>query len=197
MRYQRELGTWISAAVSSDRAASGEVRNAATVVATTVVTATTIAGMPNRMMCASDSTSLVVRATRSPVPARSTTDSGSRTDEVMKSSRSRAKIRSDSTNDALRATQVSSGLQQDRGDEQADELVDPGQAAAAGGDLLHDLADDPRADEGEQGRDDVPPEHARQRAAVVAHEHLGVLEHGLARGDRQGAGGVVGATEQR
>ena len=68
------LGTCTSAAASSESAASGEMRKAATVVATTVVTATTIAGMPNRMMCASDSTSLVVRATRSPVPARSTTE---------------------------------------------------------------------------------------------------------------------------
>ncbi len=88
-------------------AASGEVITAATTVAAIVVTATTIAGMPKRMMYAKESMSFVVRATRSPVPARSTTESGSLTDEPMKSSRSRAKMRSERTNDALRATQVS------------------------------------------------------------------------------------------
>jgi hypothetical protein len=83
------------------------VSRAATAVAVTVVTATTMAGMPKRMMCANESMSLVVRATRSPVPARSTVDRGRRTDEVMKSSRRRAKMRSDNTNEARLATQVS------------------------------------------------------------------------------------------
>ena len=50
--------------------------------------------------------SLVVRASRSPVPARSTVESGSRTAEATKSSRSRAKTCSESTKELRRANQV-------------------------------------------------------------------------------------------
>ncbi len=89
------------------------------------------------------------------------------------------------------------GLHQDRGDEQGDQPVDAAQAALAGGHLLHDLADDPRPDQGDQCGDHVPAEHLRERPAVVAQQHRGVGAHRGARGDRQGAGGVVGASEQR
>ena len=56
---------------------------------------------------ASESTSAVVRETRSPVPARSTVESGSASTRRMKSSRRRAKIRSARTNDWRRANHVS------------------------------------------------------------------------------------------
>ena len=66
-----------------------------------------IDGMPNRTTCENASTSLVVRETRSPVPARSTVDSGSETTRSMNSSRSSAKIVSPMRNDARRANHVS------------------------------------------------------------------------------------------
>src|SRR6476661_5851165 len=52
------------------------------------------------------STSFVVLATRSPVPARSTVESGSSTTRSMNSSRSSAKIVSPMTNEARRANHV-------------------------------------------------------------------------------------------
>ena len=88
-------------------------------------------------------------------------------------------------------------LGDDRRHEEADEHVDPAQARRAGRDLLDDLPDHPGADEGDEGSDAVPQQHPRQGAAVVAQQHLRVLSHGRARRDRQGAGGVVGAPEQR
>ena len=72
-----------------------------------VVTAPTkIDGMPKRMTCERASTSFVVRETRSPVPARSTVDSGSSTTRPMNCSRSSAKIVSPMTNEARRANHV-------------------------------------------------------------------------------------------
>ena len=71
-----------------------------------VTAATKIDGTPKRMTCESASTSLVVRETRSPVPARSTVDSGSSTTRPMNCSRSSAKTVSPMTNDARRANHV-------------------------------------------------------------------------------------------
>ena len=89
------------------RATIQPVRNAATQVITTVTTATKIDGIPNRATCDNASTSLVVRETRSPVPARSTVDSGSETTRSMNCSRSSAKRSSPIRNDDRRANHVS------------------------------------------------------------------------------------------
>ena len=66
--------------------------------------ATSTSGTAKRTVRASASTSPVLRVTRSPVPARSTVDSGSDSTRSRKSSRSSANTVSPSTNDALRAT---------------------------------------------------------------------------------------------
>ena len=66
-----------------------------------------VSGIAKRTVRASVSTSAVVRETRSPVPARSTTESGSASTWRMKSSRRWANTRSESTNDERRANQVS------------------------------------------------------------------------------------------
>ena len=89
------------------RVASGEVNRAATIVISTVIPATNSDGMPNRTTCDKASTSLVVRATRSPVPARSTVDSGKLTARPTNCSRSWAKTVSPRMNDIRRAPQVS------------------------------------------------------------------------------------------
>ncbi len=68
--------------------------------------AMSVSGTAKRIVRASASTSAVVRETRSPVPARSTVERGSASTRRMKSSRSSAKIRSESTNDVRRANQV-------------------------------------------------------------------------------------------
>ena len=88
------------------RLARGEVNSAATTVIATVIVATNSDGMPNRTTCESASTSLVVRATRSPVPARSTVDSGRLTARATNCSRSRANTVSPRMNDNRRAAQV-------------------------------------------------------------------------------------------
>lgn len=171
---------------------------AATAVAVTVVTATTMAGMPKRMMCANESMSLVVRVTRSPVPARSTVDRGRRTDEVMKSSRRRAKMRSDNTNEARLATQVSTvwvriaATSSPMRTSTRRRLGDPVVTSS------HHLADHPRADQGHEGGDAVPEQDPGQRAAVVPRSSslLWARPHRGGR-DRQGACRVVGAAEER
>ncbi len=67
----------IGAPASRGSAISGAVKNAATTVRATVSEATSTSGTANRTVRASASTSPVLRVTRSPVPARSTVDSGS------------------------------------------------------------------------------------------------------------------------
>ena len=87
-------------------AASGLTQIAAPTVRTVVIAAISVSGTANRIVRASASTSAVVLETRSPVPARSTVESGSLSTRRMKSSRSSANIFSDNTKDALRANQV-------------------------------------------------------------------------------------------
>ena len=62
--------------------------------------ATSTDGTANRTVSDSESMSLVVREIRSPVPARSTVDSGSASTRSMNCSRSWANTFSPSTNDA-------------------------------------------------------------------------------------------------
>ena len=70
-----------------DSAATGLTRTAATTVSRMVTAEMSVSGIAKRTVRASVSTSAVVRETRSPVPARSTTESGSASTWRMKSSR--------------------------------------------------------------------------------------------------------------
>ncbi len=88
-------------------AASGLTQIAAATVSTAVIAAIVVSGTAKRIVRVSASTSAVVREIRSPVPARSTVESGSASTRRMKSSRSSANIFSESTNDARRAKNVS------------------------------------------------------------------------------------------
>jgi hypothetical protein len=65
-----------------------------------------VSGTAKRTVRASESTSAVVLETRSPVPARSTVESGSARTRRMKSSRSSAKTFSERRNEARRAKKV-------------------------------------------------------------------------------------------
>ena len=87
--------------------------------------------MPNRTTCDSASTSLVVRATRSPVPARSTVDSGRLTARPTNCSRSWANTVSPRMNDQPPGRPGQPGLGDD-GDGQADGDPVDGAAAARG-----------------------------------------------------------------
>ncbi len=87
-------------------AASGLTQIAAATVSSAVTAAISVSGIAKRIVRVSESMSAVVRETRSPVPARSTVESGSASTRCMKSSRSSANICSESTNDARRANQV-------------------------------------------------------------------------------------------
>src|SRR6478609_4082385 len=88
------------------RATSGPVTAAAVTVRTVVTMATNSDGMPKRTTWESASTSLVVRETRSPVPARSTVDSGSEVTRATNCSRSWANTVSPMTNDSRRAAHI-------------------------------------------------------------------------------------------
>ena len=92
--------------VMHESAASGFTSRAAATVSVAVTDAIRISGTAKRIVRASASTSAVVRETRSPVPARSTVESGSASTRRMKSSRSSPKICSERTKDARRANQV-------------------------------------------------------------------------------------------
>ena len=74
---------------------------------TAVTTAISISGTANRTLCESASTSRDVRVSRSPVPARSTVDSGMASVRSTKSSRSSASTRSPSRAEASVANRVS------------------------------------------------------------------------------------------
>ena len=105
-RYQRVLKKSSGTPTRAGRAASGLTQIAAATVSTVVIAAISVSGTAKRTVRASESTSAVVRETRSPVPARSTVESGSASTRRMKSSRSSAKTFSESTNEARRANQV-------------------------------------------------------------------------------------------
>ena len=96
-RYQRTTGSSTGSPASSPSATTGLVTRAATAVSAIVAPATSTRGTPNRTVYCTRSMSVVVRATRSPVPARSTTDSGSRVTVVTNSSRSSANTSSPRT----------------------------------------------------------------------------------------------------
>ena len=87
-------------------AAIGLTQTAAPTTSSAVTQAIDVSGIANRIVRASASTSAVVRETRSPMPARSTVESGSARTRRMKSSRSSANICSERTNEARRAKNV-------------------------------------------------------------------------------------------
>ncbi len=87
-------------------AAIGLTQTAAPTTRSAVTHAIDVSGIANRIVRASASTSAVVRETRSPIPARSTVESGSARTRRMKSSRSSANICSERTNEARRAKNV-------------------------------------------------------------------------------------------
>ncbi len=96
----------IGAPTRQGSAAIGLTHTAAATTRSAVTQAIDVSGIANRIVRASASTSAVVRETRSPIPARSTVESGSARTRRMKSSRSSANIRSESTNDERRAKNV-------------------------------------------------------------------------------------------
>jgi hypothetical protein len=107
LRYQRTIRTIVGTPTNSATATSGAMSRHATTVSVIVTTATMTRGTPKRTACCSLLTSLVVRATRSPVPARSTTDSGSDVTVSRNSSRSSAKTFSPNSIDARCAYRMS------------------------------------------------------------------------------------------
>ena len=166
------------------RATIQPVRNAATQVIATVTTATKIDGIPNRATCDNASTSLVVRETRSPVPARSTVDSGSETTRSMNCSRSSAK-RSSPIHERRPAREPRQHRLGDDRDGQADgEAVDRRDVALLGH-RVDEQADDPRG--GQRGRrgERVQADDEDQLAAVAQQHALGMRPHGGHLGDGQ------------
>ena len=85
---------------------SGSPRRPRPTTSSAVTHAIDVSGIANRIVRASASTSAVVRETRSPIPARSTVESGSARTRRMKSSRSSANICSERTNEERRAKKV-------------------------------------------------------------------------------------------
>ena len=132
--------------------------------------AISVSGMAKRTVRARASTSAVVRDTRSPVPARSTVESGSASTRCMKSSRSSANIFSERTNDARRAKNVSDRLgdQRDR-EQQEHEHVD----VPARGAVLNRLDDHPEQRWAGQPCSSgcrMEADRARERASVTTPE---------------------------
>ena len=152
-----------------DSAVTGLTRKAATTVSSTVTAEISVSGIAKRTVRASVSTSAVVRETRSPVPARSTTESGSASTWRMKSSRSRANTCSERTNEERRANQVSivwaiTDTTSTAITRSTYAVVVPSSTAS------HELAEQERPDEPGQGRERVQAEHDGERAAVAAQQ---------------------------
>ena len=98
--------TRIGTPTRQGRAAIGLTQTAAMTTRSAVTHAIDVSGIANLIVRASASTSAVVRETRSPIPARSTVESGSASTRRMKSSRSSANIRSERTKEERRAKKV-------------------------------------------------------------------------------------------
>jgi hypothetical protein len=106
-RYHRTMTTMVGTPTNSATDTSGSITRHAATVSVIVTTATITRGTPNRTACCSLLTSLVVRVTRSPVPARSTVDSGNDVTVSRNSSRSSAKTFSPNRMDARCAYRMS------------------------------------------------------------------------------------------
>ncbi len=143
-------------------------------VIATVITATNNEGIPNRTTCESASTSLVVRATRSPVPARSTVDRGRLTARATNCSRSWANTVSPEDERQPARSPGQTGLRDD-GDGQADGDPVHGGKAAPAAHLVDEPTDQPRGGEGGQRGEGVQGEDTGEQPAMAAHELTGVL----------------------
>src|SRR6476646_1835407 len=147
------------------RATSAPVTTAAATVRAVVMMATNSDGMPKRTTCESASTSLVVRDTRSPVPARSTVDSGRLVTRDTNCSRSCANTVSPRTNDARRAVHMSPVW------------------------TTTDTANQARGGEGGQGGQGVQADDGDEGPAVLAQQHPGVRpDRGHVRHGQRAAG---------
>ena len=172
----------IGTASSTGSATFQPAAKVATVVSTVATVATSTDGTANRTVCDSASTSRVVRVTRSPVPARSTVDSGSATTRSMNCSRSWANTVSPSTNDCRRAKYISTVCTTIAAARKAAQLVDLAEPGAVG-DLVHQPADQRRAGQPGDRGEAVQAEHDAQPAAVLAGQHLGLAAHAVRPGD--------------
>ena len=132
-----------------------------------VTTATITRGTPKRTACWSLLTSFVVRATRSPVPARSTMDSGRAVTFSMNSSRSSANTSSPNTIDARCANRMSTVCASTATTPTAIERVDVARRGAAG-DGVDEQAEQPRTGQAGGRGERVQDRDEDQRAAVLA-----------------------------
>ena len=165
-------------------AAIGLTHTAAATTSNAVTQAIDVSGIANLTVRASASTSAVVRETRSPIPARSTVDSGSDSTRRMKSSRSSANIRSERTNDDRRAKNVSTVCRSRKTDSSehgpVDLLrVDPGLEA------LHERAEDRRPDQPRAGGESMQEDDADDRPPVPPGEGERLPPHLRRVRDRQ------------
>ena len=144
-------------------------QTAAATVSTVVTAAISVSGTAKRIVRASASTSAVVRETRSPVPARSTVESGSASTRRMKSSRSsREHLLGEDERRAPREPREDRlGEQEDGEDEH--ERVDVA-ARRPVLDRLDERAEEGRAGEAGGGGERVQAEHPDEPAAVAAAE---------------------------
>ena len=177
----------IGAPTRHGSAAIGLTQTAAATTRSAVTHAIDVSGIANRIVRASASTSAVVRETRSPIPARSTVESGSASTRRMKSSRSSANIRSESTNDDRRAKKVrivwaTRKIAEDRDDpvdlRRVDLRLQP----------LDERAQERRPDEARGGGERVEDEDADHRAPVAARELERLLAHLLRARDGEEVG---------
>ena len=177
----------IGAPTRQGSAAIGLTHTAAATTRSAVTHAIDVSGIANRIVRASASTSAVVRETRSPIPARSTVESGSASTRRMKSSRSSANIRSESTNDERRAKKVRIVWATRKTARIADDPVDLRRV-----DLrlqpLDERAQERRPDEAGGGGERVEDEDADHRPPVAARELERLLAHLLRARDREEVG---------
>ena len=165
-------------------AASGLTKIAAETVSTVVTAAISVSGIAKRIVRASESTSAVVREMRSPVPARSTVESGRASTRRMKSSRSSAKICSERTNEARRASQVRIGLSDQEGGQHDHELV---HVVARGSlvDGVDQATEQRRPGEAGRGRCCMEADDAQKRSLVAGAEDPRLPPQLRPVGDRQ------------
>ena len=177
----------IGAPTRHGSAAIGLTQTAAATTRSAVTHAIDVSGIANRIVRASASTSAVVRETRSPIPARSTVESGSASTRRMKSSRSSANIRSESTKDERRAKKVRIVWATRKIARIADDPVDLRRV-----DLrlqpLDERAEERRPDEPRGGGERMEDEDADHRAPVAACELEGLLAHLLRARDGEEVG---------
>ena len=171
--------------VTHGSAAIGLTITAAVMVSTAVTRAISVSGIAKRIVRARASMSAVVRETRSPLPARSTVESGSASTRAMKSSRRRAKTSSESTNEARRANQVSSVWATHERRQHERPVGRRARWSCPSLDALDQPAEDRRPGEAGDRGERVQPITPGERAAVAPREPARVNAH-LRRRPRSG-----------